>query len=814
MAKQNINTQTVLNQFPDAFVVFINLDANGLPIRDIAEATIIPDVADIEHISLTMGSTGKIGGFQLRINNDSNKYFVKDDIEHEIELMNAGQIVVATSKTDDGRTVNVKYDTLPVDLRWGTAEDFLNNRVYNRVRSDLENSTDSPIYLYFQDPSETYDIEALKSIEKDPTIIKALAKGKIKYRVIPSTQLEEFSKSQVISPIKGNDASTVSPEETRKNPSLNVDLSPGSVNDFDLAKILDPIKRTENINLSQSTQTKKDIPVSAKQKDTNVTTFDYTAAVTLDLNEAVKLFQTSEVQSAFFEKYGGQLEHGRCVFEPMQLCAIFMRRRFRDSNDPNDMVLSFVGYVNSVSDAFTSNGIKQELDIIGSDVTKLMHITQANINPSLFTQSLPGSPNFKIWQNRFAELEGWEIIKLLTVGGVFGEDIIYGTGQFKVTAEGKPGATAFTPIFDPTVSTDTLLNTLPFRTIQGEKGAPDKIEKLLFDKRHVHLQTLPFNTEPTDILGDFTVYKRIFGMSFGNWQNEYQTHLQIANMVAAQTNYEFYADGSGDIWYHQPRFHNYHLLVDKQPEVYVLRDEDIINANFTESDENVLTSAYLTGQPNFYDGPKEIAFMTGFYENPALVMKYGRRMVSYSHPYVVNAGDLNYFARSYLQRVNAGRFVGKVTLIGRPEIRMHMPVYVPYRNLVFYITGIQHTLTMGNTFQTTLTLKYGRKPWEILPEIFDYSSKARPSLVTEKRYDFVKTLEERLAAKAEEQSTDATTSRPSTTESIDKFKDIDFSVDYQNFNPNKPDATKVPTDVDGNPLPSKTFIQKPNDGDE
>jgi hypothetical protein len=43
------------------------------------------------------------------------------------------------------------------------------------------------------------------------------------------------------------------------------------------------------------------------------------------------------------------------------------------------------------------------------------------------------------------------------------------------------------------------------------------------------------------------------------------------------------------------------------------------------------------------------------------------------------------------------------------------------RNMIYYITGISHKFTYGQTFTTTLELKYGRKPWEILPEILDYA---------------------------------------------------------------------------------------------
>ena len=138
---------------------------------------------------------------------------------------------------------------------------------------------------------------------------------------------------------------------------------------------------------------------------------------------------------------------------------------------------------------------------------------------------------------------------------------------------------------------------------------------------------------------------------------------------------------------------------------------------------------YITGQPNYLDGIEKAAIrMAGWYEDPSLLLKYGRRIVAVSHPYVVSGRDLLYFAKSYLIRVNSSRYVGTITILGRPELRVHTPIYIPYRNMIYYIEEISHSIQMGGTFTTTLKLKYGRKPWEILPEILAYGEEASPNL--------------------------------------------------------------------------------------
>lgn len=763
MAKQNIDDQVVLNQFPDAMVVFLNLDDRGLPIRDLSTG-IVPDIDDIQSISLTMGTTGAIGQFSIRINNNASKYFISDNMEREIENLNAGQIVIELRSDTNGS----KYNTLPASATWGDVSTFLNKRTWNRIK-------DAPpvIHLYYRDSTDLYDDRELQSIKTAPKILEELKKGAIKARIISQTALEEFAKGDNTSLTqKGSttgsitDSSSVTTDKVSEVPtSRGIDswgiirpdasLAPLEIGtatiDLPGVDIVTP-DISNRVEGSSETQTHSTTSIlQGTQADASNVGTGQILFERLSIEKAKQMLETSKTQAAFFEEFGGQLEHGRCMFEPMQLCMVFISRRFRDEDTTADITLTFTGYVDAVSDGF--DGTQHLLTITGSDVTKLMNVTQANINPVLWTQKLPDS-GYKIWQSRFGGLEGWEIIKLLTVGGEFdqeGGDIarIHGVGAFEVDARVSTGAEDFTGIFDPHISRTVLFHGTNLTGEEAVGAEADRIERIFFTSKKVHIQTLPFDTSPVQDLQSYDVFKKIFGMSFGNWQNDYQSHLEIAIQVARLTNYEFYADGNGEIWYHQPRFHNYHILTQKNPEIYILRDEDIINCNLTESDAQVITSVYVIGAPNFYTGPKEPVKMVGFYEDPSLVLKYGRRMVSTSHPYIVSEGDINFFARSYLVRANAGRYVGTVTILGRPEIRVHMPVYIPFRNMVYYIEGIQHSFTMGEIFTTTLKLRYGRKPWEVLPEILDYNEIAGPNMSAQagSRGVHKKTVEEKLQEK-------------------------------------------------------------------
>jgi len=621
-ATQHIDDYVVDNFYPEALLVFVSIDENGDPIRSLSSAfTTIPDISDITDIQLALGSTGHLGKFNVRINNQNNKYFVADNIEAEINNLKDGSAGVFTSAVDAERVVIAEEGSVTT---WESVQDFLNNKVFQRIYPYPPEGDSSQTSILYQDGDD------------------------YKYKIISNDPKTDGAHTEVKT------------GETSDNERINDD-------------------------------------------------------VTLTSIEVEKLLESATLQSAFYEEHGGQLENGRCVFVPMQLMVCLLTRRFKSVNDDGDMIVAFTGFVDSVSDEY--DGKANMLRIQGTDVSKLMHITQANMNPSLFENALPAGGQFKIWQNRFSGQQGWEIIKTLILGGEDTEEqAIHGAGHFVYNA--KYSADSSTT--GKTVSKQAVINGLQFQAKEwSEDVANDKLDQLFFSPGRAHIQILPFEVAPKG-LRDLSVYKKIFGASFQNWQNEYRSHLEIANEVAQLSNYEFYADQFGDLWYHQPRYHNYHILTNADPATYVIREEDIITHQFTESDKDVVTSLYVAGQPNYSEVVAQIMKMTGFYEDSSLLRKYGRRMLSISHPYITNTRDCFYFAKSWMLRVNSGRFVGSMTILGRPELRVHMPVYIPHRNMIYYITGISHKFTYGQSFTTTLQLKYGRKPWEILPEILDY----------------------------------------------------------------------------------------------
>jgi len=444
--------------------------------------------------------------------------------------------------------------------------------------------------------------------------------------------------------------------------------------------------------------------------------------------ELTRLEQEARPHSDLYNLYGGDTSKGKPIFEPMQRCVILFSRRIETEKSPYSLITAFTGIVNSVQDTYQENFRK--LVISGEDLTKWLRVTLTNMNPAILTENIPeaGADELQIYTKRFANMEGWQIIQALVLGNMDSEKrAIYGAGNYEVIPEYHPSQSVLasqTGAISSDVTSEFGLERSDDNTwiATGENLKTEKGN--LFRQDKLHLQLLPGieMMQGQDGENTGTPYKRFFRQSLNTFSNEFKTNWDIATAVAKETNFEFYADGIGDLWYHQPRFNMQHILTHDTPEAYIIEDEAIITADFTEDDSEVITSMLVTGVMEFVEAEPAILDIKSYYEDIGLVRKYGRRMFTVHHPYLTSNEDCYFFGKSLLYRINAGRFNGSVTIVGRPEINPAWPVYIPYRNMLYYIKSVSHKFTFGSTYTTTLELTYGHKPWEILQEVLDYKT--------------------------------------------------------------------------------------------
>lgn len=423
----------------------------------------------------------------------------------------------------------------------------------------------------------------------------------------------------------------------------------------------------------------------------------------------------------------GIFKRGRCRIESMDRVICYMSKRFNDRpGRAADLERVFTGVVSSVQDGYSGN--EESLTIQAEDVTKYMKISYINVNPALLldrARDVSQTPDQKItvWTSILKGLNAPDIIRLLTLGHNYltkksnETQSIDGIGYYDISNTSKIGTRIrFNPEDESFVEVEGSNNRkkLSFRQALGA----------LFTSSTVHVID-PFRNNKQ--LKGFRPYELSISTSWSFYQGEWKTRRELADRVAEDTHFLFYADRYGEIWFHPPRFSNSWIVGAEDPRVYVIDTESIINYGFVETDQNIYSSVYVSTEPDFaLSSLQTLGWYQTSVRDDGVMMKYGQRFFTASNP-VINTKSkrdksLVAYAKSLLQRLLAGKYQGQITITGRPELEPGRPVFIPLINRIYYVESVDHQLTFGGQYSTTLSLSYGRKPWEYLPELMTFSS--------------------------------------------------------------------------------------------
>jgi len=433
----------------------------------------------------------------------------------------------------------------------------------------------------------------------------------------------------------------------------------------------------------------------------------------------------------------GTFNKGRCKISAMDRLVIFMSKRFDengivDSRPKHSLMRVFTGLVNNVQQGYSENN--NIISVSGEDITKYMRLSVVNVNPALRVddravpdQAAEGETQISVWNNIFQGARSPEIVKELILGS---KAVTHKSGHTHADIKAIPQV-SLSPLnsvdlfYNP--DTDTFERT-PTKSKKGQSRILDLSQMLgtLFTDSSVHIID-PVKSGSN--LTGFSAYKEVLNNSWSFYQSDFKTRRDIAYQMAEDTHFAFYADNNGDIWFTPPRFHLGHILAQEFPQIYVIDTPSIISYGFIEDDSNIFSSVYVGTEPPFaMSGLKSLGTFNGAARDETVIYKYGQRIFIASNPLIKNdAGyglhseDCDVYAKSLLQRLLAGKYQGQVTLTGRPEIQQNMPVYIPCRNMLYYIETVEHSFNFGGQFTTTLHLSYGHKPWELLPEILAFS---------------------------------------------------------------------------------------------
>jgi hypothetical protein len=204
------------------------------------------------------------------------------------------------------------------------------------------------------------------------------------------------------------------------------------------------------------------------------------------------------------------------------------------------------------------------------------------------------------------------------------------------------------------------------------------------------------------------------------FESEIKSKLDIANEIKDVLQFEFFMDVNGEIIF-KPPFYNLNVIQNNNS---VIRDLDIVSWSFTQSESEICTRCDVTGIWKTSQSGADVSgsigkeTVKGIAIDDKLAKRYGIRLQE-RHITRLNKKEecLNY-AFGELNRINALARQGTVSIIGRPELRLGYPIFIPSRNAFYYVKGIDHSISFGGSCQTTLSLVAERRQTPDKYEIF------------------------------------------------------------------------------------------------
>jgi hypothetical protein len=377
----------------------------------------------------------------------------------------------------------------------------------------------------------------------------------------------------------------------------------------------------------------------------------------------------------------------------------------------------FWGLISSINRSW-SNGVTT-ITLSCRDILRWWELTNVNKNPA-FLDASKSQAGYQLFQNKFAGLNPYTVIIALAKDAM--GDFSLTTGSFtsfrpeQGPEQGVIGQYAKDIMTYWQLKFGNIWNNLVLYgtsgqayTFTGDSGdvSPLKISEQIFAQEAANLNLNPetslFKIQPHEVAAFKIDVPRAGDVDF--FQSEIQTKLSIAFTARDQISYEFYCDTTGDIVF-KPPFYNLNVIPNKP--VSWIYDFEILDDSLTDSEQEVVT--HVTSSGNAFGGPTdwglndEITTPRTGVVDWHLLKRYGWRHLPMQVEWAGNARKLFYHLLDFIDRVNAKRQSGTVTIPMRPELRMGFPVWIPRFDSFYYVAGISHNFAPGGQATSILTL--------------------------------------------------------------------------------------------------------------
>jgi hypothetical protein len=373
----------------------------------------------------------------------------------------------------------------------------------------------------------------------------------------------------------------------------------------------------------------------------------------------------------------------------------------------------FWGLVTEVQDNYSSG--EHTVSIHCADILKWWELCKTNINAAVTAAA--GDQGRSLVGNVFAGSNAYDIIFTLASAS-FG-DVLIGTGSIQNFIRDTTETNA--ALRDMALYWEKRFSKMRSNLVlYGTSGAAVRGDSLFqtYSKQpaaHAHIASAAIRAANGGVEGGQMFYdpsdEKVVSMKTdysnsgpgGLMQAEYQTKLELANAAKESVGFEFFMDVTGDIVF-KPPFYNLDVLSNKP--ISWVQDIDVIDWDFSESESEVVTQIVMQGDFNSTvqaGAAQEILPFTTVTDYH-LLRKYGWRTQNYNAEFMTDPVRLFYHGLDVLDRINARRYRGNVSIPLRPELRLGFPIYLAPKDQIWYVSGISHSIQFGGRATTTLTL--------------------------------------------------------------------------------------------------------------
>lgn len=245
--------------------------------------------------------------------------------------------------------------------------------------------------------------------------------------------------------------------------------------------------------------------------------------------------------------------------------------------------------------------------------------------------------------------------------------------------------------------------------------------------------------------------------------SNYKRNDEVIKNIASITQYEFFANATGTIYFRPPNFvlprtsmaegtadgelvkqvneyiqNNYWVTNEK--EQYFTQFNSSINDNNIYTRVNVIGKWVELGYSNEF--MKSAGYASQWWLN-----KYGLRMMSTNtRTGLTNAETCKTYAEMLLWKNNINYELCDATCLLNSNYTVGLPIFIERQLAVWYVGRVTHTFTSGSGCTTSLTLTYKRTPMCLRKDLQQYmNDNLNWGKLNQTEYEYIKKYEELLS---------------------------------------------------------------------